>query len=107
MKAIRRLAALLGATALLVTAAAGNAHAAAAKFSATTTIGTHNAYEKDKYTYWAQALDSGAALLERDVYVDSLSKRWRVSHSDLFANDNNWEKASTPADLYSKDRNQD
>ncbi|MFG2778334.1 phosphatidylinositol-specific phospholipase C domain-containing protein [Streptomyces prunicolor] len=107
MKAIRRLAALLAGTALLLTGAVGNAHAAAPKFSETTTIGTHNAYEKDKYTYWAQALDSGASLLELDVYVDSLSKRWRVSHSDLFANDNNCEYASTPADLYSKDRNQD
>lgn len=103
----RRLAALFGAAALLMTGAAGNARAASPKFSETTTIGTHNAYEKDKYTYWAQALDSGASLLELDVYADSLNKRWRVSHSKPLADDNNCEYADTPSELYGQDRNQD
>ncbi|MET7685264.1 phosphatidylinositol-specific phospholipase C domain-containing protein [Streptomyces sp. NPDC005423] len=104
--ATRRLAALLGAAALLMTAP-GNAHAAAPKLSETTTIGTHNAYDKAKYTYFAQALDSGASLLELDVYADSLSKRWRVSHSNPFGDDNNCEKADTPSELYGQVRNQD
>ncbi|MCT9080104.1 PI-PLC domain-containing protein [Streptomyces fulvoviolaceus] len=77
--------------------AAGNAHAASATFAETTAIGTHNAYEKDKYTYFAQALDSGASLLELDVYTDSVSKRWRVSHSNPLANDNNCEYADIAA----------
>lgn len=93
--------------AVLVGVMSGQAHAAAPTFSGTTAIGTHNAYEKDKYTYFAQALDSGAALLELDVYVDSISHRWRVSHSNPFGNDNNCEAAKTPAELYSKARNQD
>ncbi len=96
----------MGAVAMLM-AVPGNAHAAAPKFSETTTIGTHNAYEKDKYTYWAQALDSGASLLELDVYADSLNRRWRVSHSNPLGNDNNCEYADEPSELYSKDRNQD
>jgi Phosphoinositide phospholipase C, Ca2+-dependent len=106
MGAVRRIAALAGAAALLVTGP-GNAHAAAPKFSGTTAIGTHNAYDKAKYTYFAQALDSGASLLELDVYVDSLSHRWRVSHSNPLGDDNNCEAAKTPSELYSKSRNQD
>jgi hypothetical protein len=103
---MRRLAALLGAAAMLVVVP-GNAHAAAPTFADATAIGTHNAYDKAKYTYFAQALDSGASLLELDVYTDSVSKRWRVSHSNPFGNDNNCEYAKTPSELYSKDRNQD
>ncbi|MFI2202475.1 phosphatidylinositol-specific phospholipase C domain-containing protein [Streptomyces sp. NPDC020192] len=107
MQVLRRLAALVGAAAVLV-AVPGNAHAAAAKFSETTAIGTHNAYDKSKYTYFAQALDSGASLLEIDIYADSLNRRWRVSHSNPIGNNNNnCEDAKTPGELYSKDRNQD
>ncbi|MFI0167021.1 phosphatidylinositol-specific phospholipase C domain-containing protein [Streptomyces sp. NPDC017095] len=106
MRVRRRPAALIGAAALLAVAPV-SAHAAAPKFSATTAIGTHNAYEQDKYPYFAQALDSGAALLELDVYVDSISHRWRVSHSNPLGNDNNCEAAKTPGELYSKSRNQD
>lgn len=103
---VRRTAALLGAAALLL-AVPANARAASPKFSETTAIGTHNAYDKAKYTYFAQALDSGASLLELDVYVDSLTHRWRVSHSNPLGNDNNCEAAKTPGELYSKSRNQD
>ncbi|WP_235460590.1 phosphatidylinositol-specific phospholipase C domain-containing protein [Streptomyces olivochromogenes] len=106
VRAVRRVAALMGAAALLV-AVPVDAHAASPKFSETTAIGTHNAYDKAKYTYFAQALDSGASLLELDVYVDSLTKRWRVSHSNPLGNNNNCEAAKTPAELYSKSRNQD
>ncbi|MFJ3308180.1 phosphatidylinositol-specific phospholipase C domain-containing protein [Streptomyces sp. NPDC086549] len=106
VRVVRRAAALLGAAALLM-AVPANAHAASPKLSETTAIGTHNAYEKSKYTYFAQALDSGASLLELDVYADSLFKRWRVSHSNPLGNDNNCEYASKPSDLYSKQRNQD
>jgi hypothetical protein len=103
---MRRSAAALGAAALLMMTP-GNARAASPKFSETTVIGTHNAYDKAKYTYFAQALDSGASLLELDVYTDSLSRRWRVSHSNPLGDDNNCEAAKTPAELYSKHRNQD
>ncbi|MFF5855204.1 phosphatidylinositol-specific phospholipase C domain-containing protein [Streptomyces sp. NPDC012751] len=106
MRVMRRLAALAGAAALLAVAP-GNAHAASPKFSETTAIGTHNAYEKAKYAYFAQALDSGASLLELDVYADSLSRRWRVSHGNPLGNDNNCEAAKTPGELYGKSRDQD
>ncbi|NUR28313.1 MAG: hypothetical protein HOV83_21135 [Catenulispora sp.] len=96
----------MGAAALLAVAP-GNAHAASPKFSETTAIGTHNAYDKAKYTYFAQALDSGASLLELDVYVDSITHRWRVSHSNPFGNNNNCEAAKSPDELYGKSRNQD
>ncbi|MEU9156022.1 phosphatidylinositol-specific phospholipase C domain-containing protein [Streptomyces sp. NPDC048417] len=108
MRILRRLAAVVAAGALfLVVPGTAHADTGATKFSGTTAIGTHNAYEKDKYTYWAQALDSGASLLELDVYADSLSKRWRVSHSNPLGNDNNCEYADTPSELYSQNRNQD
>ncbi|MFI9243091.1 phosphatidylinositol-specific phospholipase C domain-containing protein [Streptomyces sp. NPDC053086] len=106
MRVMRRLAALAGAAALLAVMP-GNAHAASPKFSETTAIGTHNAYDKAKYPYFAQALDSGASLLELDVYVDSITHRWRVSHSNPLGNDNNCEAAKTPGELYGKSRNQD
>ncbi|MEU0008482.1 phosphatidylinositol-specific phospholipase C domain-containing protein [Streptomyces sp. NPDC006314] len=106
MRVIRRLAALVGAATLL-TVVPGNAHATPAKFSETTAIGTHNAYEKAKYPYFAQALDSGASLLELDVYADALSHRWRVSHGNPLGNDNNCEAARTPGELYGSRRNQD
>ncbi|GAA1007592.1 hypothetical protein STXM2123_4355 [Streptomyces sp. F-3] len=102
----RRAAALLGAAALLWMLP-GHAGAASPKFSETTSIGVHNAYEKSTYTYFAQALDSGASLLEIDVYTDPLTRRWRVSHSNPLGNDNNCEAAKTPDELYSKSRNQD
>ncbi|MFK4147209.1 phosphatidylinositol-specific phospholipase C domain-containing protein [Streptomyces sp. NPDC004065] len=108
MRVARRLAALVGAAALLSVVPGTAAQAdQAPKFSRTTAIGTHNAYEKAKYTYFAQALDSGASLLELDVYTDPLSRRWRVSHSNPLGNDNNCEAARTPAELYGKSRNQD
>ena len=97
----------LTAAALSVTALGGSAQGAAPKLSEATTVGVHNAYEKATYTYFANALDSGSSLLEIDIWTDSISKRWRVSHSNPLGNDNNCEKASTPGDLYSKDRNQD
>ncbi|MEU1463577.1 phosphatidylinositol-specific phospholipase C domain-containing protein [Streptomyces sp. NPDC005727] len=106
MRGARRVVASVGAAAVLAMGA-GNAQAEVPKFSGVTAIGTHNAYEKDKYPYFAQALDSGASLLELDVYVDSLSHRWRVSHSNPLGNDNNCEAAKSPDELYGKSRNQD
>ncbi|WP_181447012.1 phosphatidylinositol-specific phospholipase C domain-containing protein [Streptomyces sp. NTH33] len=107
MRVARRTAALLGAVALLVAVPSHAGAAQAPKFSGTTAIGTHNAYEKAKYTYFAQALDSGASLLEVDVYTDPLTRRWRVSHSNPLGNDNNCEAAKAPGELYGRSRNQD
>ncbi len=75
-------------------------------YSATTSVGVHNAYEKDKYPYFADALDSGAALLELDVWTNAFGSGWRVSHSNPFGNDNNCAGAGSAAELRTKARNQ-
>ncbi|WKX70119.1 phosphatidylinositol-specific phospholipase C domain-containing protein [Streptomyces sp. XD-27] len=78
----------------------------AAAFSATTGVGVHNAYEQAKYPYLADALDSGAGLLELDVWTNFTSSQWRVSHSNPFGNANNCENAGSAAELRTKPRNQ-
>ncbi|MFG2196540.1 phosphatidylinositol-specific phospholipase C domain-containing protein [Streptomyces sp. NPDC048639] len=101
--------ALLSAGALLAGAApagAGTAEAEGLSYSGSTSVGVHNAYEKDKYRYFADALDSGAGLLEIDVWTNGLSKKWRVSHSNPLGSDNNCENAGSPAELRTKSRNQ-
>ncbi|AXK31812.1 hypothetical protein DVA86_03280 [Streptomyces armeniacus] len=68
--------------------------AAAATYAQTTGVGVHNAYEKDKYATFSEALDSGASLLELDVWTSNFGSGWRVSHSDPFGNSNNCENAA-------------
>ncbi|CAL9402437.1 hypothetical protein SUDANB106_01497 [Streptomyces sp. enrichment culture] len=92
-------------TVLVAAAPAGAADTGALPYSGTTSVGVHNAYEKDKYTYFADALDSGASLLELDVWA-KYSGGWRVAHDGPLANDNNCENASSPAELRSRPRNQ-
>lgn len=75
-------------------------------YSATTGVGVHNAYEKATYPYFADALDSGAALLELDVWTNVFGSSWRVSHSNPIGNDNNCVNASTAGELRTKSRNQ-
>ncbi|MFF1835529.1 phosphatidylinositol-specific phospholipase C domain-containing protein [Streptomyces sp. NPDC058231] len=75
-------------------------------YSTTTGVGVHNAYEKATYPYFADALDSGAALLELDVWTNAFGSSWRVSHSNPLGNDNNCENAATAAELRTKSRNQ-
>lgn len=82
------------------------ARSAAATYSATTGVGVHNAYEKAKYPYFADALDSGAAMLELDVWTNAFGSGWRVSHSNPLGNDNNCENARSAAELRTKSRNQ-
>ncbi|MEU6116826.1 phosphatidylinositol-specific phospholipase C domain-containing protein [Streptomyces sp. NPDC047117] len=99
--------AALVAAAVVWPAATGTAEAANTTYDTTTSVGVHNAYEKDKYPYFADALDSGAGLLELDVWTNGLGKSWRVSHGNPLGNDNNCENARTPAELRTKSRNQD
>ncbi|MFF1375304.1 phosphatidylinositol-specific phospholipase C domain-containing protein [Streptomyces sp. NPDC058308] len=75
-------------------------------YSATTGVGVHNAYEKAKYPYFADALDSGAGMLELDVWTNAFGSGWRVSHSNPVGNDNNCENAQSPAELRTKPRDQ-
>ncbi|MFD4139814.1 phosphatidylinositol-specific phospholipase C domain-containing protein [Streptomyces sp. NPDC058572] len=76
-------------------------------YSSATWVGVHNAYEKDKYRYFADALDSGAGMLEIDVWTNAFGRSWRVSHNNPLGNNNNCENAATPAQLRTKSRNQD
>ncbi|MFH8590893.1 phosphatidylinositol-specific phospholipase C domain-containing protein [Streptomyces rimosus] len=95
--------------AAVVVALAGPAGAAqpAGSYGATTSVGVHNAYEKDKYPYLADALDSGASLIELDVWTNALGKSWRVSHSNPFGNNSNCVNAATAGELRTKKRDQD
>ncbi|MGP3983058.1 phosphatidylinositol-specific phospholipase C domain-containing protein [Streptomyces sp. KR80] len=101
--------ALAAAATLVVTTApagAGQTDTGALPYAASTAVGLHNAYEKAKYPYFADALDSGAGLLELDVWTNGLSKKWRVSHNNPLSNDNNCENAASAAELRTKSRNQ-
>lgn len=99
------------ALAALATAGTGTARAdtgaAPGRLSDSTTVGVHNAYERGTHTYLADALDSGAGLLELDVWTDGLTRRWRVSHSNPFGNDNNCTDTADPDELRDRPRNQD
>ncbi|WEB39280.1 Ca2+-dependent phosphoinositide-specific phospholipase C [Streptomyces yunnanensis] len=75
-------------------------------YDTTTAVGVHNAYEKAKYPYFADALDSGAALVEVDVWTNGLGVSWRVAHSNPLGNNSNCVGATTAAELRTKDRNQ-
>ncbi|MER7458270.1 phosphatidylinositol-specific phospholipase C domain-containing protein [Micromonospora sp. NPDC126480] len=77
----------------------------ATRVSATTAVGTHNAYEKATYPYLAQALDARPGLIELDVWPDIFTRQWRVSHSNPLGNDNNCVAATSAAQLYTGTRN--
>jgi hypothetical protein len=59
------------------------------KKSHVTAVGVHNAYEKYAYPYLADALDSGAGLIEFDVWTFSGNYRWRASHELPLINSSN------------------
>ncbi|MFD0381805.1 phosphatidylinositol-specific phospholipase C domain-containing protein [Streptomyces stramineus] len=99
--------AVTAAAALAVTGAAPAGAGTGPAYSATTSVGVHNAYETAKYPYFADALDSGASLLELDVWTNGIGGRsFRVSHANPLRNDNNCEGAASPAELRTKARNQ-
>ncbi|MDQ1007269.1 hypothetical protein QFZ82_001754 [Streptomyces sp. V4I23] len=76
-------------------------------YSAATWVGVHNAYEKAKYPYFADALDSGAGMLEIDAWTNAFGRSWRVSHNNPLGNDNNCVGAAHVGELRTKPRNQD
>ncbi|MCZ4558565.1 phosphatidylinositol-specific phospholipase C domain-containing protein [Rhodococcus maanshanensis] len=112
--------AALAATAavLLVSAVPAQADPVAASgspYSATTAVGVHNAYEQQTYEHLADALDSGAGLIELDVWTNSFDvvakgggmSDWRVSHENPLANVNNCANAAAPDQLRGLSRDQD
>lgn len=98
---------LAGALAPAEAATPGSVDPGQLPYSSATWVGVHNAYEKAKYPYFADALDSGAGMLELDVWTNVFGRSWRVSHSNPLGNNNNCENASSPAQLRTKARNQD
>ncbi|WP_435600775.1 phosphatidylinositol-specific phospholipase C domain-containing protein [Streptomyces sp. C10-9-1] len=76
-------------------------------YAATTSVGVHNAYEQAKFPYFADALDSGAGMLEIDVWTNVFGRSWRVSHSNPFGNANNCAGAAHEGELRTGARNRD
>ncbi|WP_150239593.1 phosphatidylinositol-specific phospholipase C domain-containing protein [Nocardiopsis quinghaiensis] len=95
-----RTAALTCAAFVLTLAPAVPASASAAEgpLSRTTSVGVHNAYQTGTFPYFADALDSGAGLLELDVWTDEWFGTWRVNH-ELVGQDNNCVGATAPEQL--------
>lgn len=103
----------LALTATLAALVASTLHASAqaeerdqGSYAGTTSVGVHNAYEKSTFPYLADGLDSGAGLLELDVWTNNFGGGWRVSHNNPLGNDNNCTNASTVEELRTGDRNQ-
>lgn len=78
----------------------------ATSFGDTTSVGVHNSYEKSTFPYFADALDSGAGLLELDLWTNGGGADWRVSHMNPFASDSNCVGAQDAAGLRSGFRDQ-
>ncbi|WP_033823004.1 phosphatidylinositol-specific phospholipase C domain-containing protein [Kitasatospora sp. MBT63] len=70
-------------------------------FGSTTTVGLHNTYDPAAFSYLAQALDTGTGMIELDAWTDTITKEWKVSHSNPLGNSNNCVNASSAAQLYS------
>jgi hypothetical protein len=109
-KPVPTIAAALTAAVIATFAAAPSAHAAGISTSSLAGVsgaGIHNTYnDKTDYTYLADALDTGTSLVELDTWANVLNGKWDVSHDQPLASNNNCVKASSSADLYTGDRNQ-
>nr|WP_244502564.1 phosphatidylinositol-specific phospholipase C domain-containing protein [Streptomyces oceani] len=104
------LAVVAGASVVLPSALASDPPkepAAAPSYAETTGVGVHNAYEKSTYEHFGDALDSGASLLELDVWTSDFGKGWRVSHANPVGNDNNCAGASSASELRGEAADQD
>jgi len=108
---IRALLVALAAVTCLLPLTAGSASAddtSGLTLAQGTSVGIHNTYaDTTQFPYLAQALDTGASLIELDTWVDPITHEWKVSHSDPLGNQNNCVDASTPADLYQGSANKD
>ncbi|MFK0192852.1 phosphatidylinositol-specific phospholipase C domain-containing protein [Kitasatospora sp. NPDC090308] len=102
---LRRTAAAAALTAALTAttqlgAAAGAATPAELPFASTSSVGIHNTYDPAAFGFLAQALDTGTSMIELDAWTDTVTKEWKVSHSNPLGNSNNCVNASSPAQLY-------
>ncbi|MFD7287694.1 phosphatidylinositol-specific phospholipase C domain-containing protein [Streptomyces sp. NPDC059863] len=107
-KLLRTTVAAVAVAVLAFTAtSAGAADPGALPYPSTTGVGVHNAYEKATFPYFADALDSGAGMLELDVWTNLFGASWRVSHSNPLGNDNNCANATTVSQLRTNAKNRD
>ncbi|MFI7273337.1 phosphatidylinositol-specific phospholipase C domain-containing protein [Streptomyces sp. NPDC049879] len=102
--------ALAAFTVLALPALAPPARAATAadapSYGASTSVGVHNAYLQGTFPYFADALDSGAGMLEIDVWTNFFGSGWRVAHNNPFGNSSNCVGADSAAGLRTGARNQ-
>ncbi|MFF1907997.1 phosphatidylinositol-specific phospholipase C domain-containing protein [Kitasatospora sp. NPDC058218] len=91
---------LAAAAALLPVQSAGASGAGELPFGSATTVGLHNTYDPAAFGYLAQGLDTGTGMIELDAWTDTVTKEWKVSHSNPLGNANNCVSANTPAQLY-------
>jgi hypothetical protein len=105
---VKRLVALVAvaATALSLSPTAQAAPRADDSLAGTTGVGVHNAYVQATFPWMVDALESGASMLEIDVWQNFLGSRaYWVGH-DPVGNANNCSSATTFAGLRSGSRNQ-
>ncbi|GAB7029783.1 phosphatidylinositol-specific phospholipase C domain-containing protein [Streptomyces sp. NPDC021749] len=95
------------AAAVVAVSAPAGAEPAGLTYGTSTSVGVHNAYDKEKYPYFADALDSGAALLELDLWTNGFGRSWRVSHSNPIGNNSNCEGAANASELRTGATNKD
>lgn len=98
----RTAAALFTATAAAAAALlpATPAGAADLPFAGATTVGLHNTYEPGAFGQLARALDTGTGMIELDVWTNTITKEWKVSHSNPLGNSNNCVAATSADQLY-------
>ncbi|MEY9964164.1 hypothetical protein ABIA33_002206 [Streptacidiphilus sp. MAP12-16] len=93
---------------LPLSTATASADTGGLSLAAGTSVGIHNTYDDtSQFPFLANALDTGASLIELDTWVDPFTHEWKVSHSSPLGNKNNCVDASTAADLYRGGANKD
>jgi Phosphoinositide phospholipase C, Ca2+-dependent len=98
---------VLAATTLAAPVTARAADLGTATLAGATSVGLHNTYnDTTVYPYLADALDSGASLIELDAWPNLLTHKWNVSHTNPLGSSNNCVQATTAANLYTGNRNQ-
>jgi hypothetical protein len=81
---------------------------ASAPLAGVTGVGIHNTYaDTTDYPYLADALDTGASLIELDTWADFVTGEWKVSHDNPLGNNNNCVQATSSSDLYAGSANKD
>jgi hypothetical protein len=104
---MKRWATTLAVAAATMLAVTGSpAQAADASIAGITGVGVHNAYDTATFPWMVDALESGASMLEIDVWQNFLGNRnYQVSH-DPWAAANNCSSATTFAALRTGSKNQ-